>query len=79
MNLSEWSYSLYPNYYPYLYNTNLMLNSSIGTNLNSSSGYESAGNDSSLIEPCFLLAKVRKDTRFNSLIFRLYFRKNNQM
>jgi hypothetical protein len=66
MNIPTWSYplsSFYPpptpsNYYsyPYMqspYNTNGMLNSSIQTNLNSSSGYESASNETSLVDPCF--------------------------
>jgi hypothetical protein len=68
MNIPIWSYPLSPfhpsttippNYYsyPYIqspYNTGVMLNSSIiQTSLNSSSGYESASNETSLIDPCF--------------------------
>jgi len=63
MDLSEWSYPLYPTYYSYPYNTSL----------NSSSGYESASNDTSLIEYCFSnplsITKVRRDVLFSSLIF----------
>ncbi|CAF3590457.1 unnamed protein product [Rotaria sp. Silwood1] len=41
MNFSPWPYSVYQNY---------QFNSFIGTSLNSSSGYESASTDTSLIE-----------------------------
>jgi hypothetical protein len=64
MNIPIWSCPLSPfyppttptNYYAYQYsqspyNTNLMLNSSIQTSLNSSSGYESASNETSLVDP----------------------------
>ena len=30
-----------------------MLNASLGSTLNASSGYESAGNDTSLLDPCY--------------------------
>ncbi|CAF3020053.1 unnamed protein product [Rotaria sp. Silwood2] len=52
MNFSIWPYSLYQNY---------QYNSSIGTCLNSSSGYESGNTDTSLIEPYLssLLPPVR--------------------
>ncbi len=67
MNIPGWPYLLSPfhpsttvpsNYYscPYIqspYNTGVILNSSIPTSLNSSSGYESASNETSLIDPCF--------------------------
>ncbi len=69
MNLSEWSYSLYP----YPCNATFMLNTSLGTSFNSSSGYESTSNDSSLIEPYFSnplsIAEVREGATCNSLIF----------
>jgi len=66
MNIPIWSYPLSPfhpstavpsNYYsyPYIqspYNTSVVLNASIQTSLNSSSGYESASNETSLIDPC---------------------------
>jgi hypothetical protein len=55
-------YSFYPpttnslNYYSYpciqsSYGTGVMLNSSLGTSLNTSSGYESAGNEASFNDP----------------------------
>ena len=55
-----------PSGYPYSYAYN--------TSLNSSSGYESGSNDTSLIE-AFLsnpisVVKVRNDVMLNSLIFR---------
>lgn len=74
MNPLEWSYPLHPHYYPYPYNNpNYTLNTSFGTSLNSSSGYESGNNDTSLIEPCFInplpIPKVRikrsDDFQFN--------------
>ncbi|CAF1223052.1 unnamed protein product [Rotaria sordida] len=68
MNSPLWSYPLSSfyqpptttpsNYYscPYIqspYNPNIMINSSMQTSLNSSSGYESATNETSLVDPCF--------------------------
>jgi len=46
------------NYYSYPYiqspcNTGVILNSTIQTSLNSSSGYESASHETSFVDPCF--------------------------
>lgn len=57
MNVPMWSYPLSPfqlptsNYYSYPYHTGVMLNTSIPTSLNSSSGYETASCETSLIDP----------------------------
>ena len=82
MNIPVWSCPLSPfyppttptNYYAYPYsqspyNTNLMINSSIQTSLNSSSGYESASNETSLIDPCYSSPSCVIKVSNNILIF----------
>ncbi|UJR15586.1 hypothetical protein I4U23_002522 [Adineta vaga] len=71
MNLSGWSSPLSPfypsNYYSYpYYPTGGMLNSSIQTSLNSSSGYESANNETSFIDPHFpVTSSFIKEPNYN--------------
>ncbi|CAF0993320.1 unnamed protein product [Adineta steineri] len=76
MNLPPWSCHLSPYYpanyysYPYIppssYNVNGTLNSSIQTSLNSSSGYESACNETSLIDPALTSpSAIIKESNYN--------------
>ncbi|CAF0798387.1 unnamed protein product [Rotaria sp. Silwood1] len=56
---------------PYIsspYNPNMIMNSSIQTSLNSSSGYESATNETSFVDPCCSSSScVMKESNSNSM------------